>query len=111
LLAALVDVQAGAPRDVRAALVDWMIELQPLGAPSWTLAEDAARAASTGPDGVRPADPDGVRSAALRERLLSLLDSDEPPERNRAAGTLLAWPEPDARAAVLDAYLRGRIDE
>ncbi|MEV7534625.1 HEAT repeat domain-containing protein [Streptomyces hydrogenans] len=111
LLAALVDVQAGAPRDVRAALVDWMIELQPLGAPPWTLAEDAARAASTGPDGVRPADPDGVRSAALRERLLSLLDSDEPPERNRAAGTLLAWPEPDARAAVLDAYLRGRIDE
>ncbi|MER8036662.1 HEAT repeat domain-containing protein [Streptomyces hydrogenans] len=111
LLAALVDVQAGASQEVRAALVDWMTELQPLGAPPWTLAEDAARAATARPDGVRPAGPDGPRSAAGRERLLTLLASGEPPERNRAAGTLLGWPEPDARAAVLDAYLRGRIDE
>ncbi|MFF9344701.1 HEAT repeat domain-containing protein [Streptomyces sp. NPDC014773] len=111
LLAALVDVQAGASAGVRDALVDWMTELQPLDAPPWTLAEDAARAADPAPRRARPADLDQPRSAAQRERLLALLASGDPRARNGAARTLLAWPEPDARATVLDAYLRGRIDE
>ncbi|MFE1272763.1 HEAT repeat domain-containing protein [Streptomyces sp. NPDC058758] len=111
LLAALVDVQAGAPDDVRAALVDWMTDLQPPAAPPWTLAEDAARAEAGAPRAGRPAGPDRPRSAARRERLLALLASGDRRERNGAAYTLLGWPEPDARATVLDAYLRGRIDE
>ncbi|MGW4780393.1 HEAT repeat domain-containing protein [Streptomyces filamentosus] len=111
LLAALVDVQAGAPPDVRAALVTWMTELQPLGTPPWTLAEDARTgAAAPPPRTAHPADLDQPRSAAQRERLLARLASDAPDRRAAAARTLLAWPEPDARAAVLDAHLRGRVD-
>ncbi|WP_282692339.1 HEAT repeat domain-containing protein [Streptomyces sp. CC208A] len=110
LLAALVDVQAGAPPDVRAALVDWMTELQPLAVPPWTLAE-TARAEVSPARVARPADLDQPRSAAQRERLLALLASDAPDRRNTAARALLAWPEPDVRATVLDVYLRGRIDE
>ncbi|MFF8810097.1 HEAT repeat domain-containing protein [Streptomyces omiyaensis] len=110
LIGALVEAYADAAPDVRAALVDRMTELQPLDAPRWTLAEDA-RAADSVPRDVRPADLDQPRSAAQRERLLALLDSDAPERRNAAARTLLAWPEPETRAAVLHAYLRGRADE
>ncbi|MFI8511927.1 hypothetical protein ACIGHB_12450 [Streptomyces sp. NPDC085460] len=109
LLAALADVHADAPPDVRAALVDWMTDLQPLGAPPWTLAEDA-RAGAAAPRAVHPADLDQPRSAAQRERLLALLASGTPRQRNTAAHALLSWPEPEARAAALDAYLRGRTD-
>ncbi|MFE0339709.1 HEAT repeat domain-containing protein [Streptomyces sp. NPDC058955] len=110
LLAALADLHADAAPDVRGALLDWMTELQPLGVPPWTLAEEA-RAADSAPRVVRPADLDQPRSAAQRERLLRLLDSDVRQRRNTAAHTLLAWPEPEARAAALDAHLRGRTDE
>ncbi|MFF6882937.1 HEAT repeat domain-containing protein [Streptomyces sp. NPDC012421] len=109
LLAALADVHADAPPDVQAALVDWMTDLQPLGAPPWTLAEDA-RAAATAPRAVHPADLDQPRSAAQRQRLLALLASGTPRQRNTAAHALLSWPEPEARAAALDAYLRDRTD-
>ncbi|MFF9147659.1 HEAT repeat domain-containing protein [Streptomyces sp. NPDC014861] len=110
LLAALAEAHADAPRDVRTALLDWMTDLQPLGAPPWTLAEDA-RAAGAAPRVVHPADLDQPRSAAQRERLLALLASGTPEQRNTAARALLPWPEPEARAAVLDAYLSGRTDE
>ncbi|MEU3610420.1 HEAT repeat domain-containing protein [Streptomyces sp. NPDC035033] len=109
LLAALTAVQSEAPPDVRAALLDWMTELQPLGAPPWTLVE-TARAGTPPPRPAHPADLDQPRSAAQRERLLALLASDVPDRRNAAARALLAWPEPDARAAVLAAHLRGRAD-
>ncbi|HEY9368672.1 HEAT repeat domain-containing protein, partial [Streptomyces sp.] len=111
VLGALIDVQGDAAPAVRAAVVDWMTELQPLGVPAWTLAE-AARAAGDVPAArvVRAADLDQPRSAAQRERLLGMLASDVPDRRDAAARTLLAWPEPDARAVVLDAYLRGRTD-
>ncbi|MFD5768556.1 HEAT repeat domain-containing protein [Streptomyces sp. NPDC127049] len=109
LLAALIEVHSEAPRDVQAALLDWMTDLQPLGAPPWTLGEDA-RAANSAPRVIHPADLDQPRSAAQRERLLALLASGTPEQRNTAAHALLSWPEPGARAAVLDAYLSGRTD-
>ena len=111
VLAMLIDVQADASPDVRAAIVDWMTELQPLGVPVWTLAEVArAAAAAPTPRVVQVGDLDQPRSAAQRERLLGMLASDVPGRRDAAARTLLAWPEPDGRAVVLDAYLRGRAD-
>ncbi|WP_158822192.1 HEAT repeat domain-containing protein [Streptomyces sp. NRRL F-5727] len=110
LLAALAELHADATPDVRAALLDWMTELQPLDAPPWTLAEEA-RAADSAPRVVHPADLDQPRSGAQRQRLLALLDGDSRQQRNRAAHALLAWPEPAARAAALGAHLRGRTDE
>ncbi|WP_437538753.1 HEAT repeat domain-containing protein [Sorangium sp. So ce726] len=108
-LAALIEVFPAAAEPARAALLDWMESLQPIGAPPWTLAEQAA--APSGDARVpRPSDLDQPRSAALRERLLSMLAAPAPELRSKAAAALLAWPEPDARAAALRAYLRGDLD-
>ncbi|MFG2331549.1 HEAT repeat domain-containing protein [Streptomyces sp. NPDC048604] len=108
LLVALIDVQADASPAVRSALLDWMTDLQPLGLPAWTLAE----AAQAPVDDLRqpsPADLNQPRSAAQRERLLAMLASDVPEQRDTAARTLLTWPEPETRAAVLDLCLRGTV--
>ncbi|WP_441286278.1 HEAT repeat domain-containing protein [Sorangium sp. KYC3313] len=108
-LAALIEVFPAAAEPARPALLDWMESLQPIGAPPWTLAEQAA--APSGDARVpRPSDLDQPRSAALRERLLSMLAAPAPELRIKAAVALLSWPEPDARAAVLRAYLRGDVD-
>ncbi|WP_438036907.1 HEAT repeat domain-containing protein [Sorangium sp. So ce204] len=107
-LAALIEVFPAAAEPARPALLDWMESLQPIGAPPWTLAEQAA--APSGEARVpRPFDLDQPRSAALRERLLSVLAAPAPELRTHAAVALLSWPEPDARAAVLRAYLRGDV--
>lgn len=112
LLSALVEAYPGAAPGVRGRLVDWMTALQPLDAPEWTIAE--TRAASTAPDGaprpVRADDLDQPRSAALRSRLLDMLDAKRPDRRAAAARALLDWPEPGVARAVLRAYLRGRVD-
>ncbi|MFC9330112.1 HEAT repeat domain-containing protein [Kitasatospora sp. NPDC057015] len=109
LLDALIEVYHPAGQEVRAALLDWMTALQPLGAPAWTLAENS-RAEAPAPRAVRTGDLDQPRSAALRERLLTLLDSPAADRREAAALALLPWPEPATRLAVLRAYLRGRIE-
>ncbi|WP_437978798.1 HEAT repeat domain-containing protein [Sorangium sp. So ce295] len=108
-LAALIEVFPAAAEPARPALIDWMESLQPIGAPPWTLAEQAA-APSAGARVPRPSDLDQPRSAALRERLLSMLAAPAPELRSKAAVALLSWPEPDARAAALEAYLRGDMD-
>ncbi|WOX25886.1 HEAT repeat domain-containing protein [Streptomyces solicathayae] len=108
-LAALVDAQADVSPAVRGALVDWMTELQPLGEPAWTLGEQARTAASAS-RAAQDGDLDQPRSAAQRERLYEMLASATPDRRDTAARTLLTWPEPAPRAAVLDAYLRGRVE-
>ncbi|MFJ4900301.1 HEAT repeat domain-containing protein [Streptomyces sp. NPDC088727] len=107
-LAALIEAHNGAAPGVRSALVDWMTRLQPLDAPPWTLAE-TARAPEPAPRRVRADDLDQPRSAALRERLLTMLGSAEAGRRQTAAEALARWPEPEARLAVLRAYLTGRI--
>ncbi|MGC5397143.1 HEAT repeat domain-containing protein [Streptomyces sp. DT20] len=107
-LAALIEAHNGAAPGVRSALVDWMTRLQPLDAPPWTLAE-SARAPEPAPRRVRADDLDQPRSAALRERLLTMLGSAEAGRRQTAAEALARWPEPEARLAVLRAYLTGRI--
>lgn len=107
-LAALVEAYPGAGPGIRAALIDWMTWLQPLDAPPWTLAE-TARTPEPSPRRVRVDDLDQPRSAALRERLLAMLGSDEAERRQTAAEALARWPEPEARLVVLRAYLRGRI--
>ncbi|GGV15289.1 hypothetical protein GCM10010495_31810 [Kitasatospora herbaricolor] len=109
VLDALIQVHHGAGPPVRAALLDWMTELQPLGAPPWTLTENAqapAPAART----VRAEDLDQPDSAALRGRLLAGLESPAADRREAAATALLRRPEPAARIPVLLARLRGRVD-
>ncbi|WP_328908747.1 HEAT repeat domain-containing protein [Streptomyces sp. NBC_00234] len=107
-LSALVDVFPGADAGVRAALLDWMTDLQPLDVPPWTMAETAS-ARSEDPRSVRYDDLDQPRSTALRARLLTMLEADAPDRRNAAARELLTWPEPEASLAVLRAFLRGRV--
>ncbi|MGW6465610.1 HEAT repeat domain-containing protein [Streptomyces rubiginosohelvolus] len=112
LLRALVEAYPGAAPEARAHLVDWMTELQPLGAPEWTITETRAANATAGAP-ARPAradDLDQPRSAAQRSRLLAMLDAESPERRTAAASALRDWPEPDVSRAVLRAYLRGRID-
>ncbi|MFD5145669.1 HEAT repeat domain-containing protein [Streptomyces sp. NPDC058401] len=123
-LAALIDVHASAGTEARAALADWMADLQPLDAPPWTLAEtalaeaalaettraEAARADAPHPRTVRSDDLDQPRSAALRDRLLAMLEGPAEGGRRTAALALLEWPELACGLAVLRAYLRGRVD-
>ncbi|MBM7055758.1 HEAT repeat domain-containing protein [Streptomyces durocortorensis] len=112
LLAALVEAYPGAPPTVRARLVDWMTELQPLDAPEWTIAETWAASAAAGAPSraVRADDLDQPRSAAQRVRLLGMLDAASPERRTAAALALRGWPEPEVSRTVLRAYLRGRVD-
>ncbi|MEU9953446.1 HEAT repeat domain-containing protein, partial [Streptomyces sp. NPDC047939] len=107
-LAALIEAHRSAAPGVRPALVDWMTWLQPVDAPPWNLAE-SARASEPPRRRVRADDLDQPRSAALRERLLAMLGSAGAEGRRTAAEALARWPEPEARLAVLRAYLRGRV--
>lgn len=103
-LAALMAAWPDAGDDgVRALLLDWMTDLQPLGVPPWTLAE------TTGPASEVVHEPDRTRSVTRRARLLEMLDAPDPARRTAAARQLQDWPEPEAARAVLDAYLRGRV--
>ncbi|WP_406492980.1 HEAT repeat domain-containing protein [Streptomyces sp. NBC_00846] len=108
-LSALIEAHPSAGPEVRAALIDWMTLLQPIDAPLWTIAE-TAHAPEPPPRRVRVDDLDQPRSAALRERLLTMLGSAEADRRQAAALALARWPEPEARLPVLRAYLRGRVD-
>ncbi|WP_326586324.1 HEAT repeat domain-containing protein [Streptomyces sp. NBC_01294] len=108
-LTALIDVYASAAPEVRAALIDWMTDIQPLDAPPWTIAE-TTHAPPPRPRTVRIDDLDQPRSTALRERLLAMLQASAPDRRHTAAVALLAWPEPETRLPVLRAFLHGRID-
>ncbi|HWS38246.1 MAG TPA: HEAT repeat domain-containing protein [Actinoplanes sp.] len=105
-LSALADVYPSAGREVRTAILDWMEELQPLGAAPWTLAE-LRSADSRNP---RDGDLDQPRSAAQRARLLAGLASPDPNRRDAAATALRDWPEPEIRLAVLRSFLSGRAD-
>lgn len=108
-LTALIEVHASAGSEVRVALVDWMTELQPLDAPPWTIAE-TARAEAPHPRTVRIDDLDQPRSAALRDRLLAMLEAPAPDRRHTAALALLAWPELECGLPVLRTFLRGGVD-
>ncbi|MFB7983531.1 HEAT repeat domain-containing protein [Streptomyces vinaceus] len=105
----LIDVYASARPEARPALIDWMTDIQPLDAPPWTLTE-TAHATAPRPRTVRADDLDQPRSAALRERLLTMLGSSAPDHRHTAALALSQWPEPEARIPVLRAFLLGRVD-
>ncbi|MFD1936263.1 HEAT repeat domain-containing protein [Nonomuraea mangrovi] len=107
-LNALIGVFPAAGAEARDVLLDWMIELQPFDAPSWTIAEDARRSASTA-RAPRPADRDQPRSAVLCDRLLEMLDDPKQDHREAAARALRSWPEPRFRLAVLRAFLDGRV--
>lgn len=108
-LAALIEVFPSADRDARGEVLDWLETLQPLDVPRWTLAEEARRPASD-PRTPRHGDLDQPRSAALRERLIAMLDAPTAQQRNTAALALQVWPEPRTRQAVLRAFLHGRVD-
>ncbi|MFI9587758.1 HEAT repeat domain-containing protein [Streptomyces sp. NPDC052236] len=108
-LAALVDVYPTAPPEVRVALLDWMAALQPLDAPPWTITETAGTPAPA-PRVTRADDLDQPRSAALRTRLLAMLQAATPGHRNTAALALSKWPEPEIRLSVLRAFLHDRVD-
>lgn len=107
-LDALIDTFPSAHREARGAMLDWMEALQPIGAPSWTLTErvhEPADRSRTPHDG----DLDQPRSAALRERLLAMLDAPEAGRREAAAAALRDWPEPETACEVLRAFLGGRV--
>ncbi|MCZ4124540.1 HEAT repeat domain-containing protein [Streptomyces sp. H39-S7] len=109
-LAALIDAYPSAGPEARGVLLDWMTELQPLDAPAWTLAETAREPVpAPAPRAVRVDDLDQPRSTALRERLVSLLESADRDRGDAAALALLSWPEPATRLLVLQAFLRGRV--
>ncbi|WP_411082183.1 HEAT repeat domain-containing protein [Streptomyces sp. cmx-18-6] len=110
VLHALIDAYPAAGPDVRGPLLDWVTELQPLGAPPWTLAGTREPPSSAAPRTDRPDDPDQPYSAARQARLLALLEADDPDRRNTAARALAGRPEPEAALAVVRAYLRGRVD-
>lgn len=111
---ALIDAFPTADSACREPLLDWLTELQPIGAPAWVLAERAEWAArvarAAAPRVPDPTDLDQPRSTAQRERLLALLTAAEPARRTAAARTLSDWDEPEVRRATLDAYLRGTPD-
>ncbi|WP_405791808.1 HEAT repeat domain-containing protein [Streptomyces sp. NBC_01506] len=107
-LVALADAYPAADPATRTVLLDWMTALQPLDAPPWTLGETVADVSSHRT--VRADDLDQPRSAALRARLLDMLDAPDPDRRRTAATALLKWPDPEVRSAVLRAYLHGRVD-
>ncbi|MFF5262363.1 HEAT repeat domain-containing protein [Actinomadura viridis] len=108
-LEALAAAFPSAGEGVRGLLLDWMLEAQPLGAPAWTLAEEAARPLPPERE-PRPGDLDQPRSADQRERLLAMLDGPDRDRRDHAARVLAGWPEPEIRRAVLRAFLQGRAD-
>ncbi|MFE2323870.1 HEAT repeat domain-containing protein [Streptomyces sp. NPDC059385] len=108
-LTALIDAYASAGDEVRAALVDWMTDVQPLDAPPWTIAE-TTHAPAPRPRPVHADDLDQPRSTALRERLSAMLRSPAREHRHAAARALLEWPEPEARLQVLRAFLQGHVD-
>jgi HEAT repeat protein len=109
-LHALIGVfpSAGAP-GIRDALLDWMLTLQPIDAPPWTITESTGLSGPT-PRTVYDDDLDQPRSAALRDRLFAMLDSSDESRRQTAALALRDWPDPDVRLVVLRAFLRGRAD-
>lgn len=108
-LTVLIDVYPSAGAEVRAALIDWMTDIQPLDAPPWTLTE-TARAPASRPRTVHIDDLDQPRSTALRDRLLAMLRAPAQDRRQTAALALLEWPEPECGLSVLRAFLRGRVD-
>ncbi|WP_141747184.1 HEAT repeat domain-containing protein [Streptomyces agglomeratus] len=108
VLAGLIDAYTSADPKVRVALLDWMTCLQPLDAPPWTVGESAAAPAGT-QRVVRVEDLDQPRSGAQRERLLAMLESDDPERRDAAARALSTWPEPATARHVLRAFLSGRV--
>ncbi|MEV3924130.1 HEAT repeat domain-containing protein [Actinomadura coerulea] len=108
-LDALIGVFVDADAEVREHLLDWMVELQPLDAPSWTIAEDAHRSASNDRES-RPDERGRPRSAASLERLLRLLEDPAQDQREAAARAMLSRPEPEFRLTVLRAFLDGRVD-
>ncbi|WP_432106126.1 HEAT repeat domain-containing protein [Streptomyces sp. bgisy091] len=97
--------QAGSD-EVRDFLLDWMTDLQPLGVPQWNLAEKSGPAAET----VHTPGAGPPRSTARRAELLETLEASDRVRREAAAAELASWPEPEAARAVLDAYLRGRVE-
>jgi hypothetical protein len=106
LLAALIETWPSTGALDRPALLDRMTALQPLDAPQWTIGEEAARSGPA-PRVPHDGDLDQPRSAALRDRLLAMLDDPRPgtTQRRRAAEALRTWPEPDIQRRLLQVYL------
>ncbi len=108
-LAALIEAFPSAAPEARSALLDWMTALRPLDVPDWTLAEETGPAASPA-RAVRADDLDQPRSAALRGRLLAMLEAADPERRTAAAVALAGWTELEAVRPVLLAFLHGRVE-
>ncbi|MGH2900223.1 MAG: hypothetical protein ACRDMZ_16230, partial [Solirubrobacteraceae bacterium] len=112
LVDALIEAYPVAHEANRRALVDWLEALQPLGAPRWTLTEQARELGERGARTRQPraSDLDQPRSEVLAERLEAMLGAPNAEQRRTAAQALLAWSEPRAQALAVEAYLRGAAD-
>ncbi|MEV4139141.1 HEAT repeat domain-containing protein [Dactylosporangium sp. NPDC049742] len=110
-LAALIEAWPTTAAGERPALLDRMVALQPIDAPLWTLGEEAGRP-DTAPRTPHDGDLDQPRSAALRDRLLTMLDHPQPgtTQRSRAAEALRSWPEPAIQRRLLQVYLQRDTD-
>ncbi|MEV0565239.1 HEAT repeat domain-containing protein [Dactylosporangium sp. NPDC050588] len=110
-LAGLIEAWPATAADERPTLLDRMVALQPIGAPLWTLGEEAGRTGSA-PRTPHDGDLDQPRSAALRDRLLTMLDHPRPgtTQRLRAAEALRSWPEPAIQRRLLQMYLHRDAD-
>ncbi|MCY1004148.1 HEAT repeat domain-containing protein [Nannocystis pusilla] len=95
----LCELHRDVPADLHAAWLDRLLQLQPL---------DVDRLQPRPPAPPRHLPP--PRSAAVLAGLLARLGCSAPPERERAADLLLAWPEPAAQSALLAACLEGHVD-
>ncbi|MGK0360056.1 MAG: HEAT repeat protein, partial [Bradymonadia bacterium] len=96
LIGELIAAWPHAPAARAQALLDWLLDLQPLGAPPWILSADA----------MREPPPQPTPSMARRAALLDGLNDDDPERRTEAAVQLLDWPDvPEAQLEVLLAWL------
>ncbi len=80
----------------RVSLLDWMLSLQPLDVPNWSLVEqdqEQRQARVRRSERRRESSFEQPPSAALQGELRSLLTATDPQTRRDAAETLLSWPE------------------
>lgn len=101
LIGELIAAWPHATPDRAQALLDWLLDLQPLGAPPWILSADTQAASP----------PPSVPSIQRRAALLDGLNDDVPERRTEAAVQLLDWADvPEGQLEVLLAWLSGAVD-
>lgn len=107
-LATLCEVYPQAAAQHRLELLSWMVSLQPLNTPAWTLGEAPGEAKRRGTGTLDVLDM--PRSSAVQAEFVEMLSRDpDLGRRRRAAELLLLWPELPCHVEVLEAWLGGHL--